>query len=159
MKNANTGQTAKRLNIRELQLIRTCSLKDELKEVHTPDIKTIDDLAAFFKCEEDSFLKSIIYVADGKPLMVVVPGSREINEHKLTNYLGAVELELATDAVVEEVTGAPVGFAGPVTDKKIRMIFDISVKDMINAVTGANKKDYHLLRSKSGKGLYNKRGS
>ncbi len=118
-------------------------LKEELKEVHTPDIKTIDALAGFFKCGEDTFLKSIIYVADGKPLMAVVPGSREINEHKLANYLGAVEIELATDAIVEEITGAAVGFAGPVTDKKIRMIFDSSVKDISNAVAGANKKDFH----------------
>ncbi len=116
----------------------------ELNEVHTPDVKTIDALAAFFKCDEDKFLKSIIYVADGKPVMAVVPGSREINEHKLANYLGAVEIELASDAVVEEVTGAPVGFAGPVTDKKIRVIYDISVKDISGAVTGANKKDYHF---------------
>ena len=44
--------------------------------------------------------------------MAVVPGSREVNEHKLANYLGAVNIELAVDVVVEEVTGAPVGFAG-----------------------------------------------
>lgn len=117
--------------------------KDDLKEVHTPDIKTIDDLTAFFKCGQDSFLKSIVYVADGKPVMAVVPGSREINENKLGNYLAAVELELASDSVVEDVTGAPVGFAGPVTGKNIRMIFDISVKDVFNAITGANKKDCH----------------
>jgi prolyl-tRNA synthetase len=117
--------------------------KEELKEVHTPDIKTIDDLTAFFKCEQDSFLKSIIYVADGKPVMVVVPGSREINENKLGNYLAAINLELGSDSVVEDVTGAPVGFAGPVTDKNIRMIFDVSVKNTFNAITGANKKDYH----------------
>jgi len=117
--------------------------EESIREVHTPDIKTIDALAAFFKCGEDAFLKSIIYVADGKPVMAVVPGGREVNEHKLANYLGAVNMELAADAVVEEVTGAPVGFAGPVTDKKIRKIFDISVKDIPVAVTGANKKDYH----------------
>jgi len=121
----------------------TAASKDELKEVHTPDIKTIDALADFFKCDEDLFLKSIIYVADGKPVMAVVPGSREVNEHKLANYLKAVEIELASDTVVEEVTAAPVGFAGPVTDKKIRIIFDHSVKDLSNAVTGANRKDYH----------------
>ena len=42
-----------------------------------------------------------------------------------------------------EFTGAPVGFAGPVTEKNIRIIYDISVKDMRNAITGANKKDTH----------------
>lgn len=116
---------------------------DELKEVHTPGVKTIDDLVKFFKCEEDTFLKSIVYAADGKPVLVVVPGSREVNEHKLNNYLGSHELHLTTDAIVEEFTGAPVGFAGPVTTRDIRIIYDISVKDMKNAITGANKIDTH----------------
>ncbi len=116
---------------------------DELKEFHTPGVKTIDDLVKFFRCEDDIFLKSIIYVYDGKPLMVVVPGSREVNEHKLKNHTGALELNLATDAVVEEVTGAPFGFAGPVGIKNTRVIYDVLVKNAVNAVTGANRKDYH----------------
>ncbi len=117
--------------------------KKELAVVDTPDVKTIDDLTGFFKCPANLLMKSIIYMADGKPVMVVVPGGREINEHKLKNALAAVELDLATDAMVEEVTGAPVGFAGPVNDFNIRTLYDIAIKDMVNAVTGANKKDKH----------------
>lgn len=117
---------------------------EELKTVDTPDIKTIDDLVKFFNCDEDSFLKSIVYDADGKPVMAVVPGSREINEAKLSNYLKAVELDLASDSMVEEFTGAPVGFAGPVTDKKIRIIFDPMIKNISNAVVGANLNNQHL---------------
>lgn len=117
---------------------------EELKTVDTPDIKTIDDLVKFFNCDEDRFLKSIVYVADGKPVMAVVPGSREINESKLSNYLKAIELELAPDSVVEEFTGAPVGFAGPVTDKKMRIIFDPMIKNISNAVVGANLNDKHF---------------
>ena len=116
----------------------------EMTEVSTPDVKTIEDLARFFKCSGDRFLKSIIYVADGKPVMAVVPGNREINEQKLARALGAAQLELAPDTVVVEVTGAPVGFAGPVTKKEIRMIFDVSVRDTVNGITGANKKDVHF---------------
>lgn len=115
----------------------------DIKAVETPDVKTIDDLTSFFKTSPGIFMKSIIYLADGKPVMAVVPGDREINEHKLKNALGAVELELAPDSVVEEVTGAPVGFAGPVTDKKILKIFDVSVQDVVNGITGANEKDRH----------------
>jgi prolyl-tRNA synthetase len=115
----------------------------KIEEVHTPDIKTIDDLVKFFNCDPDVFLKSIIYVADGKPVMAVAAGSREINENKLGAYLNAIELEIAPDTVVENVTNAPVGFAGPVTEKNIRIIYDISVKDIQGAITGANKKDYH----------------
>ncbi len=112
--------------------------------VDTPEVKTIDDLAAFFKCSPNKFLKSIVYLADGDPVMVVVPGGREINEHKLKNALGAVELELAPDGVVEDVTGAPVGFAGPVNEFKVRTLFDVAVKEMVNAITGANKRDKHF---------------
>ena len=119
------------------------STPEELKEVSTPGIKTIDDLVGFFKCEEERFLKSIVYAADGKSLLVVVPGSREVNEHKLANYLGSNELHLTTDQAVEDFTGAPTGFAGPVTSRDIRIVYDISVKDMHNAITGANKKDLH----------------
>ncbi len=116
---------------------------EELKAVDTPDVKTIDQLASFFNCGADRFLKSIIYLADGEPVMAVVPGSREINEHKLKNFLQAVELELAPDSKVEEVTSAPVGFAGPVNDFKVRTVFDVSVKDIANGITGANRKDLH----------------
>ncbi|MBN1496899.1 MAG: proline--tRNA ligase [Spirochaetes bacterium] len=118
--------------------------KKDLTEVPTPDVKTIEDLTRFFKCEPDRFLKSIIYEADGRPVMAVVPGSREINEQKLARAAGAAQLDLAPDSVVEEVTGAPVGFAGPVTKKDLRIIYDISVKHVSNGITGANKKDVHF---------------
>jgi prolyl-tRNA synthetase len=124
--------------------VKSGSPAEELKEVFTPDVKTIEDLVKFFKCDEDKFLKSVIYMADGKPLMAVVPGSREVNEHKLKNFTGALELDLANDEVVERVTGAPFGFAGPVGIKDVRIVFDVSVKNMVNSITGANKKDNHL---------------
>ena len=117
---------------------------EELRVVDTPNVKTIDELAAFFKCGAERFLKSLIYLADGKPVMAVVPGDREINEVKLKNALGALEVELAPDSVVEDVTGAPVGFAGPVTKKKIRAIFDPAISNAHNAITGANERDRHF---------------
>ena len=116
---------------------------NELKEVDTPNVKTIDDLAAFFKCGAEKFLKSLIYLADEKPVMAVVPGDRELNELKLKNFLGATVLDLAPDEVVAKVTGAPIGFAGPVNCAGIPIVFDVSVKHMSNTVTGANKKDVH----------------
>lgn len=119
------------------------AVSGEMKKVDTPDVKTIDDLVKFFNCSADVFLKSIIYVADGKPVMAVVPGDRDINELKLKNYLKAGELELAPDSVVTDTTKAPVGFAGPVNDFKIRTVFDVSVRDIKNAITGANEADRH----------------
>lgn len=118
---------------------------EALEIVDTPDVRTIDELVQFFGCSAHKFLKSLIYVADGTPVMAVVPGDREINEVKLKNAVGAVELGLAPDTVVEEVTGAPVGFTGPilVKGKKVRIIFDTQVKHIVNGITGANEKDKH----------------
>ncbi|MFW5862840.1 MAG: proline--tRNA ligase [Spirochaetota bacterium] len=116
---------------------------EDMKPVNTPDVKTIDDLVQFFDIDAHKFMKSIIYVADEKPVMVVVPGDRDINDVKLKNFLGAVELDLAPDGVVEDVTGAPVGFAGPVEIKNIRIVYDREIKNIRNGITGANKLDTH----------------
>ena len=116
----------------------------ELQSVDTPDVKTIDHLVQFFNIDARKFMKSIIYVADGKPVMVVVPGHRDINDVKLKNFLGAVELDLAPDTVVEDVTGAPVGFAGPVEMKNVRIVYDREIRNIKNGITGANKNDTHF---------------
>jgi prolyl-tRNA synthetase len=117
---------------------------DELKKVDTPGVRTIEELEKFFMADSGTFLKSIVYLADDKPVMAVVPGNREINELKLKNYLGAIEMEIAPDPVVEKATGAPVGFAGPVIDTDIRIVYDKWVKEMENCITGANEVDTHL---------------
>ena len=59
-------------------------------------------------------IKTLIYVADGKPVAVLVRGDHEANEGKIRRALGARKLELASPEVIQQVTGAPVGFAGPV---------------------------------------------
>ena len=119
---------------------------DELKrieEVETPDIKTIEELTSFFQTKPDVFIKSIIYVSDGKPVMAVIRGDLTINETKLKNALKCNELELADEEVIYKVTGAPVGFASPIGLKDIIVVADESVQFIVNGITGANKKDYH----------------
>jgi prolyl-tRNA synthetase len=124
----------------------------ELKEVDTPNVFTIEDLTKFFNTSPKKFIKTIIYMADGKPVAVLIRGDLDINEVKLKNYLGAAELELATPEIIEEVTGAKVGFAGPVGLKKeIRVIGDFSIKNIKNAITGANKTDKHIINVNIGR--------
>jgi len=130
---------------------------EEMKHVDTPDVKTIDDLAVFFNISREKFFKSIIYLADGKPVMAVVTGDREINELKLKKALGAGELEIAPDAVVEETTGAPVGFAGPVTLKNLTVIYDMAVKNIPSGITGANERDKHYVNVVPGRDFIIKR--
>jgi len=114
-----------------------------LEKVETPNIRTIDELVKFFNVSADKFLKSIIYIADGKPIMAVVPGDREVNEYKLKSFLSIQELELASDDVVEKVTGAPVGFAGAVGLTGVDVIFDLDIDLGFNYITGANSVDLH----------------
>ncbi len=115
-----------------------------VEEVETPAVSTIDDLSEFFDASPSRFMKSLIYMADGKPVMAVLTGDRELNETKLKNALGVLECELADDRTIEDITGAPTGFAGPVLDSEIKIFCDLSVRFMTNGITGANKKDYHL---------------
>jgi len=121
-----------------------------LEKCPTPDVRTIDELTDFFKTTAGLFLKSIIYLADGEPVMAVVAGDREINEVKLASALGAREVALADDQTVQRVTGAPVGFAGPV-GVKVKCIFDKGVLCIQNAITGANEKDVHYINVNAGR--------
>ncbi|HEY6837100.1 MAG TPA: proline--tRNA ligase [Geobacteraceae bacterium] len=114
-----------------------------LEKVATPDKRTIDEVAAFLHVPHSLMAKCLIFVADEEPVVALVRGDYELNEIKLKNLLGCTELEMAPDSVVEKVTGAPVGFAGPV-GLKARIIADFSVQGMKNFVTGGNAKDLHL---------------
>ena len=114
-----------------------------LEEVHTPDVRTIEEVSAFLKVMPQDIVKTLIFNADGQPCAVLIRGDQEVNEIKVKNYLGATELELASDEMILKATGAPRGFAGPV-NIEVRVIIDYSVIDMVNFVTGANKENYHF---------------
>lgn len=117
---------------------------DDVKEVHTPGSSTIEQVSALLKCQPADMIKTLIYDADGDVIVGLVRGDHELNEMKLRRYLGANALELAPPATIEKVTGAAVGFAGPVGLSGVRVIADQAVTVMRNAVTGANKTDYHI---------------
>ncbi|HEX2568673.1 MAG TPA: proline--tRNA ligase [Polyangia bacterium] len=114
-----------------------------LEEVHTPGKGSIADVAAFLKEPLERFVKTLIVVADGKLVAALVRGDRDINLLKLKAALGAQVIDLATDAAVTELTGAPVGFAGP-QGLKAPVYADPEVATIEDGVTGANKKDYHV---------------
>ncbi len=117
----------------------------EINKVATPGAATIDQVSAFLKCRPEDLIKTLIYEADGKPVAVLVRGDREANENKVRRLVGAARLELASPGVIERVTGAPVGFAGPVgMAEKIPIYADSDVAAMANGVTGANAADAHL---------------
>lgn len=114
-----------------------------VEKVETPDVRTIEELMKFFDCSPAQFAKTLIYKADDKYVAAMVRGDREINETKLQNYLGCIELELADSEAVKRITNADVGFAGPI-GLKIDIIIDPEVETMKNFVVGANETGYHL---------------
>ena len=116
-----------------------------IEKIHTPDVKTIEELVGYMQCGADKFVKTILYNIDGKIVAAMCRGDRDINETKLSNLYDATEMELAAFADVERVTGAKVGFAGPVGLKeKIDIVVDPEVAAMKNFVVGADETDYHL---------------
>ncbi|OEJ15984.1 proline--tRNA ligase [Brachyspira hampsonii] len=132
-------------NVKEDEAAKSYTDK-ALEEVNTPDIKTINDLEKFFNTSSKNFIKSIIYkTEEGEVILAAIRGDLEINETKLSNALGGLDIELADEETVKEVTGARVGFASPIgLKKKIRIFADNSIKSVSDAIVGGNKDDTHI---------------
>jgi prolyl-tRNA synthetase len=113
-----------------------------LERVETPGKRTIEEVTNFLGVPATALAKTLIYLADGRPVAVMVRGDRTVNEIKLRAALGAKELVMATDRAVEELTGAPVGFAGPV-GLRIPVHCDLEVAALPELVSGANAADLH----------------
>ncbi|RSJ18352.1 Proline--tRNA ligase [Streptococcus intermedius] len=119
--------------------------EDELTRVETPDCKSIDEVAAFLHMDESQTIKTLVYIADEKPIVALLVGNDQLNEVKLKNYLGADFFEPASEDEVRELFGANFGSLGPVhLPEDIQIIADRKVEDIHNAVVGANEDGYHL---------------
>lgn len=114
----------------------------ELKLVSTPNMQTIDEVCSFLNCEEKTSCKAVVYQrnSDDKYIILFLRGDLEVNETKLTNYLG-FDIH---PAVITEDCGITAGFIGPIKlEGDFIVLFDHSLKGMNNLVCGANVKDYH----------------
>ena len=119
--------------------------ESELVRVETPNCKSIDEVAAFLEVSEEQTIKTLLYIADEKPVVALLVGNDQLNEVKLKNHLGADFFEAATEAEVQELLGASFGSLGPVNlPNDVTIIADRKVQDLSNAVAGANEDGYHL---------------
>ena len=116
------------------------------EEVHTPNVGTIDAVCGFLGSRPSDMIKTLIYSAGEKRIAALVRGDHELNPEKLTQIIGGEHMDLAAESTIEEVTGAKVGFAGPmgIAGKVSKMIIDHAVAAMAAGITGANKTDYHI---------------
>jgi len=113
--------------------------------VDTPGAKTVDEVTALLGVGADRLVKTLVYHADGQFVAALVRGDRDLNEMKLGSLLGAAELRMAKDDEVEKLTGAAVGFAGPVgLPDTVRIIADHEVLATRDFVVGANQDDAHF---------------
>ena len=116
---------------------------EALSELHTPGVKTIDQLCGKVGRKSKYFCKAVVYRVneDDSHVVVFIRGDLEVNETKLRNYLGK-EIHPAADIDEELLTA---GFIGPVgISKEVKVVYDESLKGAHNLVCGANKVDYHL---------------
>ena len=114
-----------------------------MEKVHTPDAHTVDQVTEFMAVDAKDLAKTLIYVADGEPLAILVRGDHDLSETKLRRHLGCDLLEMADDETVEAVTKAPVGFAGPVGLSGIPVLADWSLAEAGPLVVGANEGEHH----------------
>ena len=119
--------------------------QNALEEVATPDCKTIDQVADFLSVDEKETIKTLLFMADGEPVVALLVGNDQVNDVKLKNYLGADFLEAASEVEAQSVFGANFGSLGPVgLPESVKIIADRNVHDLANAVVGANKDGFHL---------------
>ncbi|MGD9818760.1 MAG: proline--tRNA ligase [Desulfomonilaceae bacterium] len=130
--------------------IKPCSpiekaIGSEPKKVATPSMKTIDEVSQFLGITSSQLIKTLILKTDKGPVAVLLRGDHELNDIKVKNYLAATEIELADERVINEITGGPMGFSGPVGLSGVTILADHAIRGMESAVVGANEKDFHLI--------------
>jgi prolyl-tRNA synthetase len=117
---------------------------EPLKEIHTPNIKTIKELTEFLKIDHSRLAKSLVYRHNKKPLLILMMGNDQLNESKLTSALGGGEISPIDAEDLLALTGADGGSIGPVQLKGFRIIADKRLEGANGLVSGANKNDYHI---------------
>ena len=115
----------------------------ELEKIETPGKRKVKAVCEFMQIEPSQLVKTMVYLADGEPIAVLLRGDREVEKVKLCNLIGAAEIEMADDKQLYDATGVPSGYLGPI-GIPIRLVADQEVMNMRNFVIGANEKNYHL---------------
>jgi prolyl-tRNA synthetase len=117
---------------------------DELQEVATPGMTTIEEVAHYLGVTPEQTLKAIFYSAPGEVVFALIRGDLDVNETKLARVLGVSDLALATPEEVDEA-GITAGYASPVGHHgTARVVADQSIQWGSNFVAGANREGYHL---------------
>jgi len=115
------------------------------EEFHTPGRKTIAEVAEFTHLPQTSQMKSLVMVADGKPVLALLRGDHQLSETKFAAAVGgALEVRPAHPGEINDWFGADPGSLGPIGITNMPILADIALHSRRNMIAGANKNDYHL---------------
>ncbi|MBB6734816.1 proline--tRNA ligase [Cohnella zeiphila] len=120
------------------------------EKIHTPGSRTVEQLAEAAGARAQDIIKTIVALADGKAVAILVRGDHEVSEIKVRSRLGAASLELADPETVARLTGCPVGYLGPV-GMKLPLLVDHAVAAMNLGIAGAGEPDWHLRNVRPGR--------
>lgn len=130
----------------------TGASEETLNKVATPDYKSIDEVATFLNVAESQTLKTMLFMADGEPVVALLVGNDQVNDVKLKNYLKADFFDVASEADAQALFGANFGSLGPVgLPETVKIIADRKVADVKNVVVGANEDGYHYTGANVGR--------
>ncbi|MFB3881023.1 MAG: proline--tRNA ligase [Armatimonadota bacterium] len=115
-----------------------------IERADTPDKRTIEQVCEFLGVPPRQLVKTLIYRAGDRVIAALVRGDRELSEDKLKALLGVRQLQMADPDTIQQVSGAPVGFAGPVGIRGAHIVADEELRGERNFVTGGNEADLHL---------------
>ena len=115
-----------------------------VEKFETPNVKTIDELKTQFDISAENQIKTLVYIADGNFVLLLLRGDDQLEEAKLGSFLKSVSFRLATDSEVYEQLQSYPGSLGAVGVEDIRVIADNVLKGAAGMVTGANKDGFHL---------------
>ncbi len=128
--------------------------KHEIEYIHTPGQKTIEEVSKFLKKSPAELMKSLLFINEDQPVMVLIRGDHEVNESKLQSCLGS-SIRPANADEVTEICGAEIGFVGPYsTKKKVRIVADLAIQDQHDLTTGANRSNYHIRGLEFGRDIH-----
>ena len=116
---------------------------EQLEKIETPGKRKVDTVCEFLKISPSLLVKTLVFMADGQPVAVLIRGDRKLEEVKLKNLLGAAEVEIVDADQVYEITRVPTGYLGPV-GLAIKIVADLEVAAMRNFYVGGNEKNYHM---------------
>lgn len=142
-------------NIEKAEVVYTPNVQHTaeaaLEKIHTPGVKTAQQLADLLGKRLDEIVKSMIVKVDDRFVMFLIRGHHELNDVKVKSFFGTEVVEMATEAEIEGIMNAKPGSLGPVGVDKIDIYADHSVQDINNLAVGANETDYHYINANLGR--------